>query len=237
MYKRIVRKITVSLKRFFDPFVFIDHELKRYSAKDQMFGESRGTPIDRYYIEKFLSRKTNLEGDLRVLEVGDINYSKKYFPNATHVTLEYKKGSKGYIVERKLLLDLSSELLSIEEEYDVIIVSQTLNFIFNVQQAANNLKKLLRPGGQILITSGFISQLSIYDYDRWGEYWRLTDKALENLFSSASVTVTTGQYGNLSAALLFLQCYSAEDLEKFSLLEPNEKCYPVIYTAVIKKNE
>lgn len=219
------------------PFEFTEQKPQSYRAMDEVFGESRGTPIDRYYIEKFLSGRKNFKRDIKVLEVGDSNYSKKYFPNAKHFVLEYESGSPGLIIKKTLLLDLGSETLSIAGEFDVIIVPQTLNFIFNVQQAADNLVNLLRPGGQMLITSGFISQLSTYDYDRWGEFWRLTDKALAKIFSNVNVSVTTNQYGNLSAALLLLQCYSVEDVRKLGLLDHSEQCYPVIYTALVEKNE
>src|SRR5947208_3646362 len=41
------------------------------------FGFDRGTPIDRYYIEKFLSTQaTHIRG--RVLEVGDDSYSRRF---------------------------------------------------------------------------------------------------------------------------------------------------------------
>ena len=71
------------------PFELTAQKPQSYRAMDEVFGESRGMPIDRYYIEKFLSGRKNLKRDIKVLEVGDSNYSKKYLPNAKHFVLEY----------------------------------------------------------------------------------------------------------------------------------------------------
>ena len=51
--------------------------LRRTSPVSRVFGLDRGTAIDRYYIEKFLTKSSALIGGV-VLEIGDDYYTKKY---------------------------------------------------------------------------------------------------------------------------------------------------------------
>src|SRR6266571_8058901 len=51
--------------------------LRQVEPVDRSFGLGRGTPIDRYYIEKFLERhRADIRG--RVLEVGDAAYTRRF---------------------------------------------------------------------------------------------------------------------------------------------------------------
>jgi hypothetical protein len=51
--------------------------LRRLTPVSNVFGYDRGSPIDRYYIESFLSQHSDsIQG--RVLEVGDDSYSRKF---------------------------------------------------------------------------------------------------------------------------------------------------------------
>ncbi|GEM_PF-2898356 len=58
---------------------------------------------------------------------------------------------------------------------DCFIVTQTLNFIYDVKSAVRGIFHMLKDGGIILATVAGISQISRYDMDRWGDYWRFTD--------------------------------------------------------------
>src|SRR2546429_6002792 len=51
--------------------------LRRLEPVDRAFGLERGTPIDRYYIEKFLdAHRDDIRG--RVLEIGDATYIHRF---------------------------------------------------------------------------------------------------------------------------------------------------------------
>ena len=52
-------------------------DLRRTRPVDPYFGWERGQPIDRYYIERFLTaRAADVRG--RVLEVGDASYTERF---------------------------------------------------------------------------------------------------------------------------------------------------------------
>ena len=61
-------------------------------------------------------------------------------------------------------------------------MTQTLLVIFDFRAAIANCYRALKPGGVLLATFPGISQISRYDMDRWGDYWRFTDLSARRLF-------------------------------------------------------
>lgn len=95
---------------------------------------------------------------------------------------------------------------------------------------------MLKKGGVVLATVAGISQISRYDMDRWGDYWRFTDlsikKAFEEVFGEGNVQVET--YGNVLASIAFLQGIAAEELTKEELFY-KDKDYQMIITIKARK--
>jgi hypothetical protein len=77
----------------------------------------------------------------------------------------------------------------------------------------------LKPGGIVHATFSGISRIASYDMERWGEYWRVTDRSAQRLFADvfgkANVAVET--FGNVLAACAFLHGLSAHELRKREL--------------------
>ena len=105
----------------------------------------------------------------------------------------------------------------------------TLNVIFNVFGAVKHLHLCLKPGGVLLATVPGISQISRYDADRWGDYWRFTTQSVQRVFSSffdqKALSVTA--FGNVRTATSFLEGYATEELER-TLLEAHDPDYELI---------
>ena len=99
------------------------------------------------------------------------------------------------------------------------MLTQTLQFIFDIQAAISELHRILKPGGYVLATTTGISQISRYDADRWGDYWRLTEQSARRLFERhfrpEDVHVTT--YGNVLAATSFLEGLATSELSRAEL--------------------
>ena len=89
--------------------------------------------------------------------------------------------------------------------------------------------KLLRDGGVFLGTVSGNSEISRYDMDRWGDYWRFTNLSLKKLFTEyfREENITIQTYGNVFAANAFLQGLALEDIEDKSLLNENDPDYQV----------
>lgn len=99
----------------------------------------------------------------------------------------------------------------------------------------------LRRGGSkpsvALVTVAGLVQVSKYDYERWGDYWRFTDMGIkmdfEEVFGKGNVEVSS--YGNVLSATAELQGIAAEELTKEELFY-SDSLYPVIISIVAKKH-
>jgi hypothetical protein len=208
------------------------HNLRNIEPISRVFALDRGTPIDRVYIEHFLeSNKQHIQGVL--CEIADNSYSKKYGSNVKafdilHYTNDNTKAT--------IVGDLSNIATIPQNKIDCFILTQTLNFIYDFKSAISGLYHMLNKGGVALVTVAGISQISRYDMDRWGDYWRFTDlsikKSFEEVFGEGNVEVET--YGNVLTSTAFLQGISAEELTSDELFY-KDKDYQVIITIKVTK--
>ena len=144
----------------------------RTTPRSRVFGIDRGLPIDRYYIEKFLHANRDLIRG-RVLEIGDSGYTRKFGRDVERAdVLSVVDDPQATIVG-----DLATGENIPHGVYDCILLVQTLQMIYDVKAAVRHAVDALKPGGVLLATGSGISQISRYDMDRWGEYWRFTDRA------------------------------------------------------------
>lgn len=176
-----------------------------------VFGFDRGTPIDRYYIERFLSDNADsIRG--RVLEVAENTYTRKYGGDrvSTSDVLHVDPAAEGATV----IADLTDARAIEDDTFDCIILTQTLQFIFDIDAAISELERILRPGGTVLATASGISQISRFDMDRWGDYWRLTNLSATRLFERRFTVgaVSVSAYGNVLTAVAFLEGLAVEEL-------------------------
>lgn len=213
------------------PIILSDFD--RNMPVSRVFGLDRGTPIDRYYIEKFLQNNAGLITG-RVLEVADSHYSKLYGGNKVeafevlHATSDNKKAT--------IIGDLTDIPSLPENRVDCFICTQTFNFIYDVHKAIAGVHYLLKPGGVLLATVAGISQISRYDMDRWGDYWRFTTASAKKLFEPVfKGGVEIESYGNVLAATAFLQGVAVEDLPSRALLDEKDIDYQMLITIVARK--
>lgn len=195
--------------------------LRRVTPVNRLFGFGRGLSIDRYYIERFLARHA---GDVqgRVLEIGDDTYTRRFGGGrvtASDVLHAVEGNPSATLVAN---LEDAGEIAS--GTFQCIICTQTLQYLYGVKAAVRTLHRILKPGGVLLATVPGISQISRYDMDRWGEYWRFTTRSLQRLFADAfpGGTVTVEAHGNVLVAIAFLHGLAAEELrrEELDRLDP-----------------
>ena len=195
------------------------------------FGFTRGTPIDRYYIENWLeSNKRLICGD--VLEIAENTYTKRFGANNAvshilHVSIEKEGFIKGNFETGE----------GIEENsMDCIILTQTVGFIYECKNVIYNMYKMLRKGGVAMVTTGGISQISRYDMDRWGHFWSFTAASLKRLIEESGFgkNYEMEVYGNVKSACALLYGVAAEGISREEL-SYSDKDYPVTICAVLKK--
>jgi SAM-dependent methyltransferase len=207
--------------------------LRRLTPISRRYGQERGTPIDRYYIESFISRYAGKEtygvGDIRgrVLEVGDDMYTRKFGAAAVDRSdvLHVGEGRPGVT----LVADLTSAGDDLPSNaFDCVLCTQTLHVIYDVRAALGTLQRMLKPGGVLLATVPGISQICKPDRYLWGDYWRFTSlsarRVLEEFFPAENVTVEA--YGNVLTATAFLYGVATEELRRREL-DPHDPDYEV----------
>ncbi len=103
--------------------------------------------------------------------------------------------------------------------------------VFDVAAVLRNSRLALRAGGVLLATAPGISQISQYDMQRWGDYWRFTTASLRRLMSMAfpGDAVEIASFGNVRAASALLYGLAAEELSTTEL-EMRDDDYPVTLT-------
>ena len=209
------------------------NDLTRNKPISTVFGFDRGTPVDRLYIDRFLAENArHISG--RVLEVGDSACSKKFGGErvSAYEVLHAVPGNRAATI----VGDLTDSTTLPENHVDCFICTQTFNFIFEVEKAIAGAHHLLKPGGVLLATVSGISQISRYDMDRWGDYWRFTTASIEKLFEpvfKGSVEIAT--FGNALAATALLQGIAVEDLPDGELLNEIDPDYQVVICVVARK--
>jgi glycosyltransferase involved in cell wall biosynthesis len=209
--------------------------LRRVTPISRRFGYDRGQPIDRYYIERFLEAN---KADIRasVLEIGDDTYTRRF--GAARVTrndvLDVDPGNP----RATIVADLAQSRRLPEEAFDCVIFTQTLLFIYEAQAALAALYRMLKPGGVILATVPGISQISRYEMDQTGDYWRFTTRSAqrlcESVFDTENVEVTA--YGNVLAASAFLFGLASHELTREEL-DYSDPDYQLLITVRIRKPE
>jgi SAM-dependent methyltransferase len=201
-------------------------DLRRVTPIDSGFGLGRGKPVDRHYIEEFLQRNAaDIRG--RVLEVADDAYTRCF--GGARVTRRDILHVDASNPRATLVADLADADDLPGESFDCFICTQTLTCIYEVQRAVATIRRILRPGGVLLATVPGISQMSPYDRDRWGEYWRFTEQSLGRLLGETfgAENVHVESYGNVLASTAFLQGLCAADLRRDEL-DHHDQRYPML---------
>lgn len=209
--------------------------LRRIMPISRQFGFDRGLPIDRYYIEGFLSANAS-DIHERVLEIGDDTYTYQFGGN--RVT----KSDVLHVVEGNPKATIVGDLACADhipsDAFDCIVLPQTLQFIYDARAALKTLYRILKPGGVILATFPGISQSSD---DEWGSYWCWSFTSLsarrmfEEVFPTSNVQVEA--HGNVLAATSFLQGLAAEELRQEELNYRDPAYETLITVRAVKPEE
>lgn len=197
------------------------------------FGYDRGNPIDRYYIEGFLATRSE---DVRghVLEIAEDTYSRRF--GGSQITKQDVLHLNLAEPPITIVGDLTAAGVLPDDTFDCIIITQTLQMIFNLDDAVDRLHAALKPGGVLLMTVPGITQL---EGGEWGEAWcwsftqTSVRKLFERRFSPASMNIVT--YGNCFAAISYLFGAAVEEVDQ-KKLDPIDLTYPVIITLRAQKS-
>ena len=208
------------------------HHLRRLEPISRVFGFDRGTPIDRRYIDDFISKNAkDITG--ATLEISELEYTQKYGFEVTQPGILHTNSENSEVT---IVGDLTRKESLPESEIDCFICTQTLNFIYDFHAAIEGAYYLLKPGGVVLATVAGISQISRYDMDRWGDFWRFNSMSMHRAFAKifGGQNVEVNAYGNVLAATALLQGISAEELSEEEIFHLDQDYQMIIGIRAVK---
>ncbi len=207
----------------------------------EIWGLDRGTPIDLYYIERFLSTyAADITG--RTLETGDARYARKLGHDVTRADVIHLGPGNP---DATLIGDLSTGEGIPEGAFDCIVLTNTLLLVYDVRAALRTCHRALRPGGVLLAHFSGLVRRQTSDQP-WGpsgwegeaDYWRFTSASARRLcidvFGEVGTSVTS--FGNVRTAAAGLYGLAVEELEPGSM-EVNDPRYEVVIGARARKSD
>jgi len=204
--------------------------LRRVRPFSEHFGFERGTPVDRYYLDRFLDRHRHLITG-RVLEIQAPGYTMKYGRDlaATDSVDIVRRHNENLTY----LCDLAtSERVIPDASYDCFLLPNTLSHLRDVEGCLRNALRVVRPGGVILASTAGLVPLTSDVPDYWhasAAGWReIADRAWPGC------DVRIEQHGNCLAAVAAMLGLTLEELEP-SELDVNDPRYPVLVTVYCRR--
>lgn len=207
--------------------------IRRTSPLSDRWGRERGTPVDRYYIEQFLAENQGVITG-RVLEVMNTRYTDRFGSGvAKSDVLDVDAGNAAATV----VADLAAADAVASASFDCFILTQTLQYVFDVEAALRHVHRILRPGGSVLCTVPVVSRIGSGP-ELESECWRFTPLACAKLFERAfrPGTVHVRGRGNVLTCVAFLVGMAAEELTAHEL-ETDDQFFPLLVTVLATKAE
>jgi len=200
--------------------------LRRITPLSDSWGYDRGTPIDRYYIERFLEKyRQDIFG--RVLEIKDSTYTDRFGAGVEQrEVLDINPSNP----RATFIADLAAADAIPSNLFDSFVLTQTLQFIYDTRACLRHAHRILRPGGVLLVTVPSISRVA----PRYGlqtDCWRFTSASCSSLFGEefGQGHVTVEAYGNVLTAVAFLTGMASEELSPREL-ETHDPYFPILVT-------
>jgi SAM-dependent methyltransferase len=170
-----------------------------------------------------------------VLEIKDDSYTRQY--GGSRVTVNDVLDIAEDNPRATIIADLTHAENVPSDSFDCVILTQTLQLIYDLRSAIQTLHRILKPGGVLLATFPGISQI---DHKECGEYWcwaftRLSARRLfEEVFPAANLRIEA--HGNVLAAISLLHGLTVKELrqEELNYLDPD---YEVLITLRAVKPE
>jgi SAM-dependent methyltransferase len=201
--------------------------LRRVEPFSASFGFERGTPVDRFYLHRFLeSNQSVITG--RVLEVQAPSYTKRYGHDVdvSHTVDINPRFGATYTC------DLADAPAIPSDSYDCLLAPQTLAHVADLNGVLRTMLRVVRPGGSVLASAPVLLPLISDGDDNWRlspSGWQLT---LAREWKGCDVTVEG--HGNCLSAVAAMHGLALEELTQDEL-NINDPRYPVLVTIKCRK--
>lgn len=202
--------------------------LRRTTPFSSYFGFDRGTPIDRYYLDKFLATYADrITGD--VLEMQGCDYTARF----GHDVRTAQSIDVNPDVRPSILCDLADAEGGVPSgRYDCFLLPNTLQHVRRLRPALANIYRIVKPGGWILASAAGLLPLIPDGPD----YWRMTPggwrELLGELWPASRIHVEG--HGNCLAAIAAMHGLALEELTSREL-DAADSRFPVLITIACHK--
>jgi SAM-dependent methyltransferase len=173
------------------------------------FGYDRGTAVDRYYIDRFLAANSaSIRG--RVLEVKDSGYTDRFGTGVSEREVLDADSSNPLAT---IVDDLATCSTIADNSFDCFILTQTLQYVGEVENAVANAYRILKPGGTLLATVPTMGQI-VEKQPHLVEYWRFTPASCRALFGEVfgASAIEVRSYGSCLTSVALLVGMAQEEL-------------------------
>ena len=203
--------------------------LRRTRPFSARFGMDRGTPVDRYYLHRFLARHaSSITGD--VLEVHQPLYTTQFGSGVrtSHTVDIDPRARPTYVCD----LAAAGETIP-AARYDCFLLHNTLHLIRDIDAALRAAARVLRPDGVLLAATPVLMPL---DGVAAAEYFRPTVDGWRALAQRAwpGDDVSVEGHGNCLAAMAAMLGLATEELTEAEL-DTDDPLYPVLVTVVCRR--
>lgn len=223
---RLMRMFRLKSRYFLFPV-----PVRRLDPISSKFGYDRGTPIDRYYIERFLNGvKRDIFG--KCLEVTDNAYTKRFgedrVTRSEVVDIDRNNTSATIFADFR---DMQKEIP--DNAFDTVIATHTFGVIDDFEAAIRECSRILKSGGTLVAT---VSSLGVAA-DPELAYWRFTKASARYVFGKYfdPKTLHVSTFGNVLSGQAFWVGLAAEELSREELRK-NDDRYPIVIGILAKKS-
>jgi SAM-dependent methyltransferase len=194
--------------------------LRRTTPIGREWGEDRGRPVDRIYIDRFMdAHRADIRG--RVLEIQYPVYATRFGSGVTGTdVMDILPDNPAATI----VADLTAASAVPDDSFDCVVLTQTLHLIRDHERAVREVHRMLRPGGVLLATVPGISPV-VDTTARWC-YTPLSARELfGDVFGPERVEVES--FGNVLVATAFLYQLASRELRPADY-DTRDPAYPML---------
>jgi len=196
-------------------------ELRRFIPFCTKWGTSRGGAIDRYYINTFVEAALQ-DTSGRYLECGTSRYRNVLRSDQidSYDVIDIRESTPGLTIQADL-----HDLAHIPaESFDIIICTQVLPYVICPKRCLEELHRVLKTGGLLLLSVPLIDK----DDAVMGDRWRFTQRTVTELLQPFRECDVQGR-GNLLSSVAYLQGLGMADMDLTDL----NRTDPIFYQLVV----
>ncbi len=205
--------------------------LRRAKPFSECWGFDRGSPVDRYYLHRFLERHSHaIRGT--VLEVQDSIYTQRFGRDVVNAhTIDINPAHRP-----TFRCDLArSDGVIPSDGYDCFLLPNTLCFLQDLEESLRHALRVVRPGGYLLASGSTLVPFAP-DARDGEDRWHLSAVGWQAVAKAAwpSCEPEIESHGNCIAAVAAMLGLAQEELSAEEL-DVNDPRYPVLVTIALRK--